>query len=299
MQNALEYLQDFLDYCSIDKGLSPKTIESYNYDLKLYFEYLKKKNIKNVNDIKVEDVESYLKYLSEVHDEVTTIAHKLTSIKEYHAYLKREGIVKNDVSLTVKRPKTAKKIPRVLSVEDVDKLLDIPLKTPFDYRNKAMLEVMYGTGLRVSELVSLTLNNVDFTNSIIRIVGKGNKERIIPIGEYSMYYLKLYMDNRPLLEKKGVVDESLFLNNHGKGVTRQGFFKMLKALLREKGLDERVSPHTLRHSFATHLLDRGADLRSIQEMLGHSSLQTTKIYTHVSDNAVLHEYEEYHPREKK
>ena len=234
-----------------------------------------------------------------MHDEVTTIAHKLTSIKEYHAYLKREGIVKNDVSLTVKRPKTAKKIPRVLSVEDVDKLLDIPLKTPFDYRNKAMLEVMYGTGLRVSELVSLTLNNVDFTNSIIRIVGKGNKERIIPIGEYSMYYLKLYMDNRPLLEKKGVVDESLFLNNHGKGVTRQGFFKMLKALLREKGLDERVSPHTLRHSFATHLLDRGADLRSIQEMLGHSSLQTTKIYTHVSDNAVLHEYEEYHPREKK
>lgn len=299
MSNDNEYLIDFLNWCSIDKGLSQKTIESYRYDLRMYFKYLDDKKITDFNNVSVSLIEEYLKDLSIKNDEVTTIAHNLTCIKEFHEYLKRESICKNDPSITVKRPKTRKTIPRVLSVSDVDKLLDIPLKTPFDYRNKAMLEVMYGTGLRVSELVSLTLNNIDFTNSIIRIVGKGNKERIIPIGEYSMHYLKLYMDERTLLMKKGVNTEALFLNNHGKAITRQGFFKMLKELLREKELDERVSPHTLRHSFATHLLDRGADLRSIQEMLGHSSIATTKIYTHVSENAVLKEYEEYHPRDKK
>ena len=157
---------------------------------------------------------------------------------------------------------------------------------------------MYGTGLRVSELVNITLNNIDFTNCIIRLVGKGNKERIIPIGEYSMYYLKLYNDVRfQLLKKENC--EALFLNNHGKGITRQGFFKILKGILKDKGLNEEVSPHTLRHSFATHLLNKGADLKSIQEMLGHSDISTTKIYTHVSDKKVLDDYETYHPRESK
>ena len=161
-----------------------------------------------------------------------------------------------------------------------------------------MLELIYATGLRVSELVNLTLNNIDFTNCIIRIVGKGNKERIIPLGEYSMYYLNMYMDVRNSLLKKEVCD-ALFVNNHGKKITRQGFFKNLKAILKEKGLDEEVSPHTLRHSFATHLLNSGADLRSIQEMLGHSDISTTRIYTHVSDNKLNSDYKEYHPRNKK
>lgn len=299
MTNDNEYLIDFLSYCSIDKGLSQNTIDSYRNDLKLYLKYLDRKKITDFKNIKVEDINDYLKEITNKGDSVKTIAHTLTSIKEFHSYLKREGIVKEDVSISIKRPKIVKSIPRVLSVEDVDKLLDIKLKTPYDYRNKAMLEVMYGTGLRISELVNLTLNNIDFTNSIIRIVGKGNKERIIPIGEYSMHYLELYMENRPLLTKRGVDTEALFLNNHGKKITRQGFFKILKGLLEEKGLDTNVSPHTLRHSFATHLLDRGADLRSIQEMLGHESISTTKIYTHVSDKAVENDYEEYHPRDKK
>lgn len=294
-----ESIEEYLSFCMIDKGLSKNTYESYKNDLNKYKEYCTTKGIKDPKDIKPETIENYLAYLYENDsDETSTVARKLTAIKNYHSFLEKEKITNKNVSIGIKRPKLKKQIVRTLSVEDVDKLLDITLKTPFDYRNKAMLELIYATGLRVSELVNLTLNNIDFTNCIIRIVGKGNKERIIPLGEYSMYYLNMYMDVRGSLLKKEVCD-ALFVNNHGKKITRQGFFKNLKSILREKGLDEDVSPHTLRHSFATHLLNSGADLRSIQEMLGHSDISTTRIYTHVSDNKLNSDYKEYHPRNKK
>lgn len=294
-----EAIVEFLNYCSIDKGLSDNTNISYKTDLELYLGYISDKGINSLEDIKSSDIESYMVFLQEYNkDTVTTVARKLTSIKNFHTFLEKEGIISKNVTIGIKRPKLRKTIVRSLSVEDVDKLLDITLKSPFDYRNKAMLELIYGTGLRVSELVNLTLNNIDFTNCIIRIVGKGNKERIIPLGEYSMYYLNLYMDVRHSLLKKNICD-ALFLNNHGKKITRQGFFKILKALLKEKGLDPDVSPHTLRHSFATHLLSSGADLRSIQEMLGHSDISTTRIYTHVSDSKIKNDYKEYHPRNMK
>lgn len=294
-----EAIIEFLNYCSIDKGLSDNTNISYKTDLELYLGFLKEKGINSLEDIKSSDIESYMMFLQEdSHDTVTTVARKLTSIKNFHSFLEKEGIVSKNVGVGIKRPKLRKTVVRSLSVSDVDKLLDIKLNTPFDYRNKAMLELIYGTGLRVSELVNLTLNNIDFTNCIIRIVGKGNKERIIPLGEYSMYYLNLYMERRNSLLKKNICD-ALFLNNHGKKITRQGFFKILKGLLKEKGLDPDVSPHTLRHSFATHLLNSGADLRSIQEMLGHSDISTTRIYTHVGDSKIRNDYKEYHPRNMK
>ncbi len=294
-----EAIIEFLNYCSIDKGLSDNTNISYKTDLELYLGFLKEKGINSLEGIKSSDIESYMMFLQEdSHDTVTTVARKLTSIKNFHSFLEKEGIVSKNVSVGIKRPKLRKTVVRSLSVSDVDKLLDITLKSPFDYRNKAMLELIYGTGLRVSELVNLTLNNIDFTNCIIRIVGKGNKERIIPLGEYSMYYLNLYMERRNSLLKKNICD-ALFLNNHGKKITRQGFFKILKGLLKEKGLDPDVSPHTLRHSFATHLLNSGADLRSIQEMLGHSDISTTRIYTHVGDSKIRNDYKEYHPRNMK
>ena len=294
-----EAIIEFLNYCSIDKGLSDNTNISYKTDLELYLGFLKEKGINSLEDIKSSDIESYMMFLQEdSNDTVTTVARKLTSIKNFHSFLEKEGIVSKNVSVGIKRPKLRKTVVRSLSVSDVDKLLDIKLNTPFDYRNKAMLELIYGTGLRVSELVNLTLNNIDFTNCIIRIVGKGNKERIIPLGEYSMYYLDLYMERRNSLLKKNICD-ALFLNNHGKKITRQGFFKILKGLLKEKGLDPDVSPHTLRHSFATHLLNSGADLRSIQEMLGHSDISTTRIYTHVGDSKIRNDYKEYHPRNMK
>ena len=161
-----------------------------------------------------------------------------------------------------------------------------------------MLELMYGTGLRVSEIVNLNTTDIDLTNCLIRIMGKGNKEREVPLGEYSIYYLNLYLSKRREMLKNTSCDK-LFLNNHGKGMSRQGFFKNLKQILKEKGLNTEVSPHTLRHSFATHLINHGADLRSIQEMLGHSDISTTKIYTKVSDQKVLDDYNEYHLRSKK
>ena len=289
-------IQDFLNYCIFEKGLSDRSKNSYENDLNVYKEFLKKRSITNVSSIRSEDIKDFLKARS--NEETTTIAHNLTVIKNFHTYLLKEDIVKTDVSEFIERPKLRKSLPKTLSVEDVDKLLDIKLETAFDYRNKAMLELMYGCGLRVSELVNLTLNDIDMTNCLIRIFGKGSKEREIPIGEYSIYYLKEYLNIRDSL-LKGKPCNKLFLNNHGSSISRQGFFKMLKQLLKEKGLNTDVSPHTLRHSFATHLINRGADLRSIQEMLGHSDISTTKIYTKVSDDKVIAEYNEYHYRSTK
>ncbi len=289
-------IDDFINYCMFEKGLSDKTKESYKYDLGIYMNFLDKKGIKKVEKITTEDIESFLKERSS--EESSTIAHNLTVIKNFHSFLLKIKAVKKDVSENISRPKLRKKLPKTLSIDDVDKLLSIDIKNEYDYRNKAMLELMYGSGLRVSELISLDIHSVDFTNCIIRITGKGNKDRIVPVGEYSMYYLNKYLEVRSSMLKKEHTD-ALFLNNHGKRMTRQGFFKNLKAILKKQGLNEDVSPHTLRHSFATHLLERGADLRSIQELLGHSDISTTRIYTHISDNMVKEEYEKYHPRRHK
>ena len=294
--NIKDAIEDFINYCIFEKGLSDKTKESYENDLKIYNEFLNKKHITEVEYIKSDHIKDFLKERS--NEETTTIAHNLTVIKNFHTYLLKENITKENVSEFIERPKLRKSLPKTLSIEDVDKLLNIELKTPFDYRNKAMLELMYGCGLRVSELISIELNDIDMTNCLIKVFGKGSKEREIPLGEYAIYYLKEYISRRELLLKKKPCTK-LFLNNHGKGMTRQGFFKNLKQILKEKGLNPEVSPHTLRHSFATHLVNRGADLRSIQEMLGHADISTTKIYTRVSDDKVKQDYNEYHPRSHK
>ncbi len=293
IDNAIE---DFLNYCIFEKGLSDKTKLSYKNDLDEYKKYLNEKSISNIEDIKSNHIKDFIKDRGE--DATTTIAHNLTVIKNFHSYLLKEKLVKVDESEFIERPKLRKSLPKTLSIEDVDNLLDIKLETPFDYRNKAMLELIYGCGLRISELINLEINDIDEINCFIRILGKGNKEREVPVGEYALYYLKEYISRRNLLLKNKPCNK-LFLNNHGQGMTRQGFFKNLKQLLKEKGLNEEISPHTLRHSFATHLLNRGADLRSIQEMLGHSDISTTKIYTKVSDQKVLDDYNEYHLRSKK
>ena len=287
---------DFLNYCIFEKGLADRSKISYENDLNVYKEFLKKRSITNVSSIKNTDIKDFLK--SRADEESSTIAHNLTVIKNFHMYLLKENIVKTDVSEFIDRPKLRKTLPKTMSLEDIDKLLDIKLDSPFDYRNKAMLELMYGCGLRVSELINIEMNDIDITNCLIRIFGKGSKEREIPLGEYAIYYLKEYINIRNSLLKNKPCNK-LFLNNHGMGMTRQGFFKMLKGLLKEKGINSEVSPHTLRHSFATHLINRGADLRSIQEMLGHSDISTTKIYTRVSDEKVIEDYNEYHLRSKK
>ncbi len=294
---AKDAIEDFINYCTFEKGLSENTIKSYQNDLEQFFLFFKKEDTL-IKQIKTSDIERYLKKEIESGKTDTTIAHKLTTIKNFFSYLMKMGIIQTDVAISISRPKLRKKLPKTLSVEEVENLLNIPLESVFDYRNKAMLELLYGTGLRISELIQLKVFDLDFTACLIHIMGKGKKERIVPLGEYSLYYLKLYMERRGEL-LKGKSSEYLFLNRSGEKITRQGFFKILKKLLKEKGLNPEVSPHTLRHSFATHLLSRGADLRSIQELLGHSDIVTTKIYTHISDEKVEHDYHKYHPRDHK
>ncbi len=292
--NITDAIEDFISYCIFEKGLSDKTINSYRNDLNIYKEYLNDKGINSVNNIKPNHIKDFLKIRSE--EKTTTLAHNLTVIKNFHLYLYKQNITKDNISEYISRPKVRKSIPKVLSIEDVDKLLDIRLETPLDYRNKAMLELMYATGLRISELIALKINDIDLLEGTVIVMGKGSKERVIPVGDYAIDYLNKYLNVRYKLLRDPT--DYLFLNNHGRPISRQGFFKILKALLKEKGLNEDASPHTLRHSFATHLINRGADLRSVQEMLGHSDITTTKIYTEVSDELVRKEYNEYHPRSK-
>lgn len=294
--NIEDAIQDFLNYCVFEKGLSDKTKDSYCNDLEIYKLFLKDNGIDKVEAITPDNIKDFLKERN--NEETTTIAHNLTVIKNFHMYLLKEKIVKEDVSEFIERPKLKKSLPKSMSMEDVDNLLDIKLDTPFDYRNKAMLELIYGCGLRISELINLEMNDIDIINCQIRILGKGSKERDIPLGEYAIYYLEEYLKVRDKLLKDKPCNK-LFVNNHGQGITRQGFFKLLKKLLLEKSLNPNISPHTLRHSFATHLLNRGADLRSIQEMLGHSDISTTKIYTRVSDEKVVDDYNKYHYRSTK
>ena len=291
--------ENFLNYCEFEKGLSNNTVKSYSYEMKDYIIFLtQKRKIYDTKKITKDDILMYLKYCYSRNEDSKTAAHKLTTIKNFHNYLEKEENETVNPSEFIDRPKTNKTLPHSLTIEEVDKLLDIKLDTPFDYRNKAMLELMYGSGLRVSELVSLTVYDIDFNNDIIRVKGKGSKERIVPINDVCKYYLNEYLDKRQLLLKKKQSDY-LFLNSRGAGISRQGFFKNLKEILKEKGLDPDISPHSLRHSFATHLLIGGADLRSIQMLLGHSDIATTRIYTHVTNEKVKNDYLNNHPRAKK
>ena len=253
------YIKDYIDYTKYERKLSKETSKNYEYDL-IHFNTFLEKNKYNLNDItsiNQKIIEDYLSYLN-INKDSRTIARNITSLNNFFKYLMIEKIIEVNPCEFIDRPKLSKKLPNVLSVEEVDKLLDIKLNTRFDYRNKAMLELLYSSGLRISELVNLTTRDIDFTNSIVRCFGKGNKERIVPISEYSLYYIKLYYDMRDTFFK-GKINDYLFLNNHGKKLTRQGFNKILNKILEEKNIKKEVTPHTLRHSFATHMLNGGAD----------------------------------------
>lgn len=288
-----ELLNDYIVYLKYEKKLSDATYISYEYDLLLFGSYLARKG-KSFISATGKDIYDYMK------DEYTVVktsslARKSTSIKKFYQYLTLNNIIKDNPCTNIDRPKLKKTIPNVLSQIEVERLLDINLEGIFDYRNKAMLELMYSTGLRVSEVINLTFRDIDMYNNVVRCFGKGSKERIVPINDYALYYLKLYLDKRSLFLKKKENDY-LFLNNHGNKMTRQGFEKVLNKIAEDAQLNKKVTPHMLRHSFATHMLDHGADLKSIQELLGHSDIITTKIYTHVSKEKIKDDYEKYHPR---
>ena len=286
-----EEIDKFLEYLKIDKEYSSNTIETYQSHLFFFNQYLNDKKICKVDQKVLND---YIIHLHKLQYGEYTIANHISSLKSFYKF---EMIMKKESSnptLYLESPKLSKRLPKVLTEEEVTKLLDFKIQDSFDIRNKAMLELMYGAGLRVSELVSLTLQNIDMENNTLRTMGKGKKERWIPIGEVANEYLEKYLKIRTSLLKKEVND-FLFLNNHGKQMTRQGFFKILKKIAKKQGIEKDFSPHTLRHSFASHLLKYGADLRVIQELLGHSDISTTQIYMHIEDEKKAKDYHEYHP----
>lgn len=293
-QSIEQKIQDFEKYLLIDKKYSNETIASYHNDLVKYAAYLKENGF-DLNEMKRKEIMEYINYLKKSKLSNSSINHNISVLKSFYKFLVIEEYFVTDPTMYLESPKLRKTLPQVLSYEEVQKLLDIDLVDHYSYRNKAMLELMYATGLRVSELVNLKVNDIDLEMDLVRTMGKGNKERIIPLGEYAAIYVKeyLYHYRNNLLKKQNT--DYLFLNNRGTRYSRQSFYKLVKELALKKGIQTEFSPHTLRHSFATHLLDRGADIVSIKEMLGHSSLSTTQIYTHISNQKQKEEYQKFHP----
>lgn len=292
MQNLESLGKEYLDYLRIDKKYSENTINTYQNSLNHYINFFKNKDIET---IKESDLDNYRKYLYNLNLDSSSICNNISALKSFYKYLMLFKGLKNNPLSDMELPKRKKVLPKTLTIDEVDKLLDIDIKDYYDYRNKAMLELMYSSGLRVSELVNLKSHDIDFDNAAVRVFGKGSKERVLPISDYALEAIKLYIVNARIWLSKGKTSEYLFLNNHGDNMTRQAFFKILKKLACEKGIKASFSPHTLRHSFATHLLERGADLRSIQELLGHSSISTTQIYTYLSSDKIDKNYHTYHP----
>ena len=284
-------INEYLEYLKIEKKLSDNTILAYQNDLKYYLKYIKKDKVRKFSK---EDVIRVIEELKKNNLDSKSINHAIGTYKSMHTYLSITHNIPNTIE-NIKRLKTKKSLPKVLTIEEVDKLLNIDCKTNYDYRNKAMLELLYSSGLRISELLNLTLNDIDFTNDIVRVYGKGSKERIVPLGDYAIIALKKYIfEYRNSLIKYPT--DILFLNNHGNIMSRSGFFKIINRIALENGIEKEISPHVLRHSFATHLLEGGADLRSIQELLGHENMSTTSIYTHLRSDLLKKSYDEYHPR---
>lgn len=285
------YIEKFIEYLIIDKKYSENTVKSYQNDLNKFKNF----NNKNIEKIKEQNIKDYIKYLNKQNEDTRTISHNISVLRSFYKFLLIEKIIKENPMEYIELPKTKKSLPKTLSIEEIDKLLNIKLKDAFSYRNKAMLELMYSSGLRVSELINVKTHDIDTSNCIIRIMGKGSKERIVPLGDYAIKYIEIYLKEYREKLAKREMNDYLFLNNHGKRMTRQGFFKMLKQQAKINNIKTEFSPHTLRHSFATHLLNGGADLRSIQEMLGHENISTTQIYTHVSKEKLKENYNSFHP----
>lgn len=294
--NNMDYeIEEYINYIYIEKKLSDNTKDAYQRDLNNFSAFLKNKDI---NKITTNDIRNYINYLSDNNDKDKTIARKVVSIRTFFDYLMKEKKITINPCEKIELPKIKKTLPKTLSEEEINKLLDFKPNAALEYRNYAMLQLAYACGLRVSELVNLSLNDINFKDNYVRIFGKGKKERIIPMATSTTNILEEYINVYRNSLLKGYLTDKVFISSYGKPITRQGFFKMLKKHAKEIGIKKEFSPHTLRHSFATELLEYGADLRSVGEMLGHENIKTTQIYTHLSNNKIKKDYEEYHPRNK-
>ena len=294
-----DQIRDYLHFLTVEKGLAKNTLESYSRDLRSYLGYVKNvEQLKGWNEVRRTNILHFLAHLKDAGKSSKTVARHIASIRSFHQFLLREKFAEQDPSVHVESPKPERSLPKVLSMEEVEALLETPASgDPFGLRDKAMLELLYATGMRVSELISLEVSDVHAAMGFVRCTGKGNKERIIPIGRTALKAVEKYLyEGRAKLVSKKHRTDALFLNHHGNNLTRQGFWKILKKLSKEARIEKELTPHTLRHSFATHLLMNGADLRAVQEMLGHADISTTQIYTHVTNVRLKEVYTKFHPR---
>lgn len=293
-------VKDYELYMTKERGLSQNTVQAYIRDLSQYLVFLDRyHDINKVNKLTLKVLENYLKTMRKKFSKAT-YARKLTALKSFHHFLYLEKEINEDFSKNIEAPKAEKNLPQVLSIEDVLKILNqINLETPLGLRNMALIELIYGSGLRVSELLNIKMADIHLNESYINIIGKGDKERMVPISDMAKNALRNYIlkAREKLLNLKK--SDYLFINNQSSKLSRQGFFKVLKGLVEDAKLDVECSPHTLRHSFATHLLENGMDLRTLQTLLGHEDISTTQIYTHISNKRIKDVYESTHPRARK
>ncbi|WP_455683374.1 site-specific tyrosine recombinase XerD [Thomasclavelia sp.] len=295
----IEAINEYRQYLIVEKGLSKNTIIAYISDLKKFFIYLNDNfQINQIDDLSKEHIRLYLKELGKTNTS-TSVARKLVSLRMFFNFLSKEKVIDVNIISSFDLPKVDKKLPVVLSVTEMQEILEtIKISDHISCRNRCMLELMYASGLRVSELINLNVSSVNLYMGYIKVIGKGDKERIVPIGEIAKRILDIYLNQ---YRYKFIKKESslLFFNNHGNKLSREEFYIILKQIIEQTSIKKKVSPHTIRHSFATHLLENGADLRSIQELLGHSDISTTTIYTHISNQKIKKEYQQFHPRMNK
>lgn len=296
--NLIQILDGFLSYLSVERGLADNTLESYARDLQRYLNYLEPLKIQELDQVRQHQVIDFFSLAKEQGLGVRSRARLLAALRSFHQFAIEEGMAQNNPISRLTTPRMLQTLPDILSVEEVDRLLAIADDgQPLTQRDMAMLELLYATGLRVSELVCLSLADLHFNSGYLRTIGKGDKQRIVPIGEVAIEVLSNYLQQvRPQLDKGRALSDCVFLNRSGKGLTRQGFWKMIKRRAQQAGIAKNVTPHTLRHSFATHLLENGADLRVVQMLLGHADISTTQIYTHVTRDHVRRVHKTFHPR---
>lgn len=292
-------IKRFLDFIRLEQSLSDNSVIAYQHDIELFRQYLESINAsRSLNDIHQEEIQNFLAHLYDLGFSATSQARILSGLKKFYKYLILEKIVKENPTELISSPNIGRHFPDILSYNEICSLIDtIDLSQPLGHRNKAIIEVLYGCGLRVSELVSLKISNIYVKDEFLRVIGKGDKERLIPISKSTIKTLFLYIDGErkqlPITPKN---TDTVFLNRRGSALSRQMIFIMIKDLVEKAGIKKNIGPHTIRHSFATHLLEGGADLRAVQQMLGHASINTTEIYTHISDQYLREVIALYHPR---
>ncbi|GGG17069.1 tyrosine recombinase XerD [Lysinibacillus alkalisoli] len=296
MKVFIDLVKDYLHFIRVERQLAANTLASYERDLTAYVQFMQKNQKETLNDITRADIQAYLLYLRQTNKSPRTMARHISSIRSFHQFLLRERLTTQDPTVHIDLPKTTQRLPDVLSVEEVEALINAPHHNkPQGVRDTAMLELLYGTGMRITECMDLNIDQIHLTMGFVRIFGKGHKERIVPLGQSALTACERYLNEaRPQLLKEPT--EALFINQRGKRLTRQGCWKLIKQHAQQAKLQKAMTPHMLRHSFATHLIENGADIRAVQEMLGHADIATTQIYTHVSKTRLSEVYKQFHPR---